>query len=70
MSGSGSRRSRDAGTVLGRRLVTAKEIAESEMRAARDGFPVGPHALNRFRKWLGFACFRLARWLNPEVSEP
>lgn len=61
-----SRAARLAGDQLGRSV----EVVASELRAARQGLPVGRHGLQNFRKWLGWASYRFAAWVNPEVDDP
>ena len=54
-------------------LALAAECAwlmASELRAARQGLPMGRHGIRNFRKWLGWASYRFAAWVNPEVDDP
>lgn len=46
------------------------EAVASELRAAREGLPVGRHGLRNFRRWLGMASYRFAAWVNPDLDEP
>ncbi len=46
------------------------DAVASELRAAREGLPVGRHGMRNFRKWLGWASYRFATWVNPEIDEP
>ncbi len=59
-----------AARVAGDQLERSVEVVASELRAAREGLPVGRHGLRNFRKWLGWASYRFAAWVNPEIEEP
>jgi hypothetical protein len=61
-----SKAARRAGTQIERGV----EALASELRAAREGLPVGPNGVQNFRKWLGWASYRFAAWVNPEIDEP
>ena len=54
----------------GAQLERGVEAVASELRAAREGLPVGRHGIRNFRKWLGWASYRFASWVNPEIDEP
>ncbi len=56
-------------TGLGAGWSSARERADSEFHALAEGLPVGRQGPVRFRKWLGWALFRLAAWVNPEVAD-
>ena len=45
------------------------EAVASELRAARQALPVGRQGVRNFRKWLGWASYRFAAWVNPEIDE-
>jgi len=54
----------------GEQLERGVEALASELRAAREGLPVGRYGVQNFRKWLGWASYRFAAWVNPEIDEP
>ena len=54
----------------GAQLEHGVEVVASELRAAREGLPVGRNGVQNFRKWLGWASYRFAAWVNPEIDEP
>ena len=45
------------------------DAVASELRAAREALPVGPQGFRNFRKWLGWATYRFATWVNPEIKD-
>ncbi len=55
--------------LVPRWATDARERADSELHALWFGLPLGPHGALRFRKWLGWALFRLAVRVNPEVAD-
>ena len=54
---------------VGDRVERSVEVVASELRAARDGLPLGPQGVRNFRKWLGWASYRFAAWVNPDVGD-
>jgi hypothetical protein len=48
---------------------SAREQVESELSAASEGLRWGPRGLERLRKWVGWALFRIAMAVNPEIRD-
>ena len=56
---------REAGVRLGEGFGAVA----SELRAVSHAVPVGRSGMQNFRKWLGWASYRFASWVNPEVDD-
>ena len=61
---------REAGARLGDGIGEGIDAMASELRAARHALPVSRRGVRNFRKWLGWASYRFAAWVNPEIEEP
>ena len=57
-----------AARLAGQQLERGVEAVASELRAAREGLPVGRHGVQNFRKWLGWASYRFAAWYQHDVE--